>query len=181
MTFELMTKKPQTLQKIHVPKASYPFAQMKAVPNTGFVIPAEKRDEYFQHCRVLASKYNKQHGTNIRCNVLPDGSLRVWNESNDVLIAETNNTEALLAESIRIAEAKKAEVKPETSKEQVPTKEQFIAYLTADTFKPGMSITLDKEYIHRFEDFTEWAEELEIFETEIQFNPPSLTIRKKVA
>jgi hypothetical protein len=148
-------------------KANYPFADMKANPGTGFIIPAEQEQQLFAHCRVMASNYNKKHGTHIICNKLPDGSLRVLNQKTDV---PADNTLELLTRSVQAIEAKKAD-------QQAPSKEQFISWFS-ENCKPGMSITLGQEYVHRFYEFEKWIADMYGFDSEITYNPPSLKVSR---
>lgn len=157
-------------------KANYPFDAMRDTPNTGFVIPASQEAEFFQHCRIMASTYNKKHGTSIRCNKQADGSLRVWNEKTEQPQA---NTAELLQASITIADKRKEQSNKVRESEQ-PTEQQFKQWINS-RLQPGMSYTFQLEYIHRFEEFKQWAADIPNCETEVEFNPPKLKIKRSKA
>lgn len=155
--------------KVVKPKrAEYPFAAMRDNPGTGFVISVDRAD-LFANCRTMASLFNSKHGTKITCNKQLDGSMRVWNECTQP-VADADLTDVLEA-SVNAVEQKK-------QNEQAPTKEQFVGYLLNDV-TPGMSITLGKEYVHRFLEFTTWIAELDGYSSDIIYNPPSIKITRK--
>ena len=166
MTFTAETMERQSRQPKAL-KANYPFDYMKANPGTGFAIPADRAD-LFAHCRVMASNYNKKHGTHITCNKQADGSLRVWNERTE---QQADNTLELLTRSVQAVEARKAD-------QQAPSKEQFISWFTANCL-PGMAITLGQEYAHRFNEFETWIADMPGFDSEVIFNPPSLKVSRQ--
>lgn len=183
MTFNAAPmQKPERIKKYK--KADFPFVHMRDNPGTGFEIKAELESEFFQLCRVSASLFNKKHGTRITCNKQPDGSLFVWNEATKpVEIVEP--VEPVMptiqakfeADLVPVLQASIAVVEAAKQDDAAPNKEQFVGYV--QTLTPGMSITLTKEYVHRFAEFEIWVLELEGFDTQITYNPPSLKISRK--
>jgi hypothetical protein len=177
-TAEPMQPKPVVKRKL---KADYPFDAMRDKINTGFIVPAERLDLH-SNVRVMASLYNKKHGTKITCNKQDDGSMRVWH--GDVIKAlptiqddEHARTEQFnkdLAVSEAISEH---EIVAPAAKYERPNKAEFVGYL--QTVLPGVSIKLGKEFVHRFTEFEIWTLELDGFDTAITYNPPELKITRK--
>jgi len=201
MVFTVGTLPPADNKQIHNRKTFFPFEEMKLNPGTGFIISKDAEQinpNIFALVRTRACQFNKKHLTNIKCKKQNDGSMRVWNESTDTVtaIVQQDNTLDLLIESVKQSEAKKQAitepvqvdepasvtshievVKAEPVKQAVPTRDQFVAY--CENLLPGGTFTLGLDYVHRFAEFELWVLDLEGFDTEVKYNPPSLKISRK--
>jgi len=104
----------------------YPFASLTV--GTCFTVsdPNQHRS-----VRSAASAYAKQNNVVLRCNVLPDGTMKVWRD--------------------KLPTDPQAELEASN-----PSKFEFCAYLA--TMQVNQAFTLKAEYKNRFEQLTEWIE-----------------------